>query len=110
MLEHIKWKRDIKIIELDIEPIINRELELYNGMIELTKGYKTLTQNWLFDVDSKLEKEQVKSLYCSLEKKFALSCKGDISISKDILLKGSVMREVCIPALEKNSVVNIKLE
>lgn len=108
LLEHINWKRDISTIETNIEPHINREFDVLSGTLESTKGYDVLTKENLFDVESKLEKEQVKSVYCKLEEKFALSCKGKVFIPKETLIQGSVMNEICIPALKRN--FNVKIE
>ena len=78
-------------------------------MIESTKGYDILTRENLFDVDSKLNKEQVKSVYCELEEKFAKMSKGTVVISKNNLIKGSVQYDITIPAFEKNSDVIMKI-
>lgn len=109
LFEHIKWKREITIIEIDVKPVIDKEFDCHKGMIESTPGYERLTKENLFDVDSKLQKDQVKSIYCKLEEKFAQSCKGKVSIFKEMLIKGSVVNEICIPALEKNTNVNIEI-
>lgn len=54
-----------------------------------------------------LNKEQVKSLYLTVEKRFAENLKGEVKISKSLLVKGSVMREFVVPILEKND--NLKI-
>ena len=63
LLERIAWKRDIKIVEMDVLPHVNKDLEIKQGMIEKTTGYARLTNDNLFDVDSKLNKKQVKEIY-----------------------------------------------
>jgi hypothetical protein len=110
LLEHINWKRDINIIELDIYPILNKEFDINTGMIESTKGYDILNKENLFDVDSKLEKEQVKNVYCKLEEKFAKISNGTVVISRDLLIKGSVLYEITMPAFEKNSNVILEIK
>lgn len=108
LIEHIKWKRDIKLIDLDVEPMIDKEFAYIEGAIESTQGYKILTKENLFDVNSKLENDQVKDVYCKLEEKYALSCKGNVLIKKELLVEGSVVNELCIPILQGNS--NVKIE
>ena len=107
LLEHINWKRDVKIAEMNIEPYLNKEINYQKGMIESTQGYNALSRENLFDVDSKLNKTQVKELYCKLEEKFAMMSKGIVSIPKEILIKGSVEKEICIPAFEVNQAVKL---
>lgn len=68
LLERIAWKRNMHIAEMDVAPYVNRKLEFRQGMLELTQGYAMLTKENLFDADSKLSKEQVKLVYCKLEK------------------------------------------
>lgn len=107
LIEHIKWKRDIKLIDLDVEPMINKEPACIEGTIESTQGYKILTKENLFDVNSKLENDQVKDVYCKLEEKYALSCKGSVLVKKELLIEGSIVNELCIPILRENSNVKI---
>ena len=92
---------------MNIEPYINKEINYQKGMIESTQGYNALSRENLFDVDSKLDKTQVKELYCKLEEKFAMMSKGIVSIPKKILIKGSVEKEICIPAFEVNQAVKL---
>lgn len=107
LLERIAWKRDIRIVEMGIQPYVNKKIEVSQGMIELTDGYIRLTGENLFDADSKLNKNQVKEIYCNLEKKFAESVQGIVKIPKESLIKGSVIKEICLPMLEKNEKVKI---
>ena len=79
-------------------------------MIESTKGYDILNKENLFDVDSKLEKEQVKNVYCKLEEKFAKISNGTVVISRDLLIKGTVLNEITMPAFEKNSNVILEIK
>lgn len=110
LLEHIEWKRDISIMEMSIEPYLNKELDFKTGMIESTKGYDILTKENLFDVDSKLDKEQVKNVYCKLEEKYAMSCKGKVVIPKETIIQGSINKEITIPMLKKNENVTIEIQ
>lgn len=107
LLERIAWKRDIRIAEMDVPPYVNEKIEVTQGMIESTEGYIRLTRENLFDTDSKLNKNQVKEIYCKLEKRFAESVQGMVKIPREALIKGSVIKEVCLPILEKNEKVEI---
>lgn len=110
LLERINWKRDIQILEMDVEPCVNKEFDIRTGMIEMTNGYITLTKENLFDIDSKLNKKQVKELYCKLEEKFAMMSEGVVEIPREILIEGSVFKEICIPAFERNKNIQLVLK
>ena len=45
MIERIAWKRDVKVVEMDIAPHVNKKLEITPGMFEATEGYKKLTKD-----------------------------------------------------------------
>ncbi|WP_289782670.1 hypothetical protein [Thomasclavelia cocleata] len=107
LLERIAWKRDICVVEMDVPPYVNKKLELNQGMLELTQGYAMLTKENLFDVDSKLNKEQVKAVYCKLEKRFAELAQGVVRFPNTLLLKGSVLAEIVVPELEKSNKVKV---
>jgi len=109
LLERIDWKRDIKVICLDVVAQVNKELDRVDGSIENTEGYKTLTQANLFDTDSGIGKSEVRSIYLALEKKYTENIKGVVNIPRDTLIEGSVMNEFIIPILKKNkdTVVNL---
>ena len=66
-----------------------------------------LTKENLFDVDSKLNKEQVKAVYCKLEKRFAELAQGVVRFPNTLLLKGSVLAEIVVPELEKSNKVKV---
>ena len=34
LLERIAWKRDIRIVEMDVPPYVNKKIEVLKGMIE----------------------------------------------------------------------------
>ena len=109
LLERIAWKRDIAIIEMDVPPHVNKKIEINPGMIESTEGYTRLARENLFDADSKLNKNQVKEIYCKLERRFAESMQGVVRIPKESLIKGSIIKEFCLPILEKNEKVKISI-
>lgn len=109
LLERLNWKRDIRIIELDILAQIDRENKVEIGSLESTDAYISLTKENLFENNSKLEKEQIKLLYLTIEKRFAENLKGTVNISKDLLLDGSVMKKFVMPILEKNKNVSFKI-
>lgn len=109
LLERIAWKRDIKIVEMDVHPCVNKKIRINDGMIELTDGYMKLAKENLFDTDSKLNKDQVKEIYCKLEKRFAESAQGIVKIPREILIKGSIVNEITIPALKNNEKVKISI-
>lgn len=109
LLERIAWKRDIKIVELDILPHVNRKIVINQGMIESTEGYIKLAKENLFDVNTVLSKDQVKEIYCKLEEKFAKATQGIVKIPKEVLLEGSIFKEISIPALEKNEQVQLSI-
>lgn len=102
LLERIAWKRDVKVVEMDIPPHVNKKFEITSGMFEATEGYKKLTKDNLFDPDSMLNKSQVKEIYCKLEKRFAEAVQGSVKIPRELLIKGSVMNEISLPAFEGN--------
>lgn len=108
LIERINWKRDIKVIELNIPVEANQNLILPDGVIENTKGYITLDKENLFDVNSPLDKEQAKEIYLALEKKYAENLSGVVSVPKDIVIKGSIMKEFCMPILIENKNVILK--
>lgn len=108
LLKEIKWKRELNIVELDITPFENKEIKVVNGMLEATEGYRTLSNENLFDPNSKLDKKQVKSLYCILEKRFASSLRGVVTIPRETIIEGSVMKEITIPSLKENKSVKLK--
>lgn len=107
LLEKISWKRDLKIVELDIEPFVNKRISISHGMIEATEGYVQLSNENLFDPTSKLEKNQVKKLYCILEEKYAKGILGEVIVPKETIVKGSVMEKITLPILKNNK--NVKL-
>ena len=107
LLERIAWKREIRIVEMDVPPYANKKIELSQGMLEMTTGYAMLTKDNLFDTDSKLNKEQVKAVYCKLERKFAESVQGMVRIPKVLSIKGSVAAEITIPILERSDKVKV---
>lgn len=48
-----------------------------------------------------LSKSEAKDIYCILEKRFAEDASGLVSIPRDVILQGSVLAEISIPALKK---------
>lgn len=60
-----------------------------------------MEQDCLFDPASPLSKDQVKEIYCTLEKRFAENPVGDVQIPKASIIAGSVLDAISIPALEK---------
>lgn len=109
LLERIAWKRDIRVVEADIEPDIDSNVDPVNGSLESTQGYQEMAGKNLFDPQSPLSKSEVKEIYCILEKRFAESASGVVTIPKDVILKGSVLEEVSIPTLKKNNSVVLNL-
>lgn len=109
LFERIAWKRDIRVIEADIEPDIDLNVGPVNGSLESTQGYREMAANNLFDPQSPLSKQQAKEIYCILEKRFAEGASGIVTIPKDFILHGSILAEVSIPALEKNPSVQLSL-
>ena len=75
--------------------------------LESTEAGRKLEQDFLFDPTSPLNKEQVKEMFCILEKRFAENTIGDVKILKGSIIAGSVMSEISIPALERNTKVNL---
>lgn len=109
LLERIAWKRDIKITEMDISPFVNRKIKVHLGMLESTEGYRKITNENLFDVNSPLNKEQVKAIYCKLEEKFAEAAQGIVKVPKEVLVEGSIVKEISVPALIKNTKVQLSI-
>ncbi len=77
------------------------------GSLESTEAGRKLEQDFLFDPASPLNKDQVKEIYCTLEKRFAENTIGDVKLLKGSIIEGSIMAEISIPTLEKNSKVNL---
>ncbi len=111
ILEKVNWKRDIQVVELEIPPHITDKKEdiVTPGALESTEAGRKMEQDFLFDPASPLNKEQVKEIYCMLEKRFAENAVGEVKISKGNIIAGSVMAEISIPALEKNAQVNLEV-
>jgi hypothetical protein len=109
LLERIAWKRDICVFEADIEPDIDSNTGPINGSIESTPGYQEMAAKNLFDPQSPLSKSEVKEIYCILEKRFAESASGVVTIPKDVILKGSVLEQISIPVLKANRNVTLNL-
>ena len=109
ILQHVDWKRDINIVEFDIPPYITDKNEdlITPGSLESTEAGRKLEQDFLFDPTSPLNKEQVKEMFCILEKRFAENTIGDVKILKGSIIAGSVMSVISIPALERNTKVNL---
>lgn len=62
------------------------------------------------DTNSKLDKEQVRSLYLAIERRFAENIQETVEVSKDLILENSVMKEFVLPILMKNKNVTIKIK
>jgi len=109
LLERIAWKRDIRVIETNVEPEVDMNNRPVNGSLESTPGYQEMAAKNLFDPQSPLSKSEVKEIYCILEKRFAENASGGVTIPKNMILQGSVLAEVSIPALKKNNSVRLNL-
>lgn len=109
LLERIAWKRDVRVAEMDVMPDIDSHASPVNGSIESTQGYQEIASKDLFDPQSPLSKSEVKEIYCILEKRFAEGASGMVTIPKDVILQGSVLKEVSIPTLKKNKSVVLNL-
>ncbi len=109
ILQKVNWKRDISIVEFDIPPYITDKNDdlITPGSLESTEAGRKLEQDFLFDPASPLNKDQVKEIYCTLEKRFAENTIGDVKLLKGSIIEGSIMAEISIPTLEKNSKVNL---
>lgn len=95
LIQTIAWKRELKFLEVNQNPIIMREEDSLNdkGSLEMTEVGQKLENT--FDPQSLLTKGQVKELYLDLEK-FVETVSGDIEIIKNGYSRGSVM-EITIP-------------
>ena len=109
LLERIAWKRDIRVAEANVTPDIGSNASSVSGSIESTPGYQEMTAKNLFDPQSPLSKSEVKEIYCILEKRFAEGASGVVTIPKSVILQGSVLAEVSIPALKENKSVVLSL-
>lgn len=63
----------------------------------------------VFDPQSPLSKSEVKEIYSILDKRFAEGASGVVTIPKSVILQGSVLAEVSIPALKQNKSVVLSL-
>lgn len=109
LLERIAWKREVRVVELDIPAKINEEIRIVEGTLEATQGYKTLTGDYLFDVNGVMTKEQVKAIYLALERKYAENMEGTVRIPRELLIPHSVMKEYILPILEKKKDVCLEI-
>ena len=108
LISNIKWKRDIRFFIAEIEIYVNQELNNnISGTIESTAGYKKLDKENLFDYNSPLSSEQVKSIFEKLEIKFAKGLKGNVTVPNNTIIPGSVMSEVVLPVLKENQHINL---
>ncbi|RUT37714.1 hypothetical protein EJP82_27805 [Paenibacillus anaericanus] len=111
LLERINWKRNIKIFISEISPrlLSKDDLIITEGTLESTIGGREIEEKQLFDPDSPLNSEQVHELYCKLEKKFANQVNGEVIISRNKVIPGSVFEEVSMKTLMSSSKVEVKL-
>lgn len=109
LLERIAWKREIRVVEANIKPVIDSNAIPISGSIESTPGYQEMASKNLFDPQSQLSNSQVKEIYCIIEKRFAESASGVVTIPRDEILKESILEKVSIPALKGNSNAILKL-
>ncbi len=109
LLERIAWKRDIRVVEANVTPDIDSKSGPVSGSIESTPGYQEMASKNLFDPQSSLSKSEVKEIYCILEKRFAEGASGKVTIPKNVILQGSVLEKVSIPALKVNKNVVFSL-
>ena len=98
----INWKRDLTVKETVTNLANGKGLLLTEGMIELTPGYKQLCDMGLFDPDQQLTNDQVKQVYIKAETKYCDAIKGKVTIPAGARIKGSIVEEICIPAIKKN--------
>lgn len=112
LLEKIAWKRDIRVAEVEVEPVILNEGDagIIQGTLESTPGGKKLEDSYLFDPQAPMSKEQVKEIYFMLEKRFAEAARGVVHIPKYALLKGSVLAEISVPTLKSNPNVQLMID
>ena len=61
----------------------------------------------MFDPDFDMPSEQVHELWCVLEKRFAESTVGIVSIHSAGIIKNSVLDQISIPALMKNNKAHV---
>lgn len=98
----INWKRDL-VVKETVTNLKNGEgLTLTEGMIEMTPGYKQLIGMQLFDPNQQLTNNQVKQIYIKAETKYCEAIKGKVTIPAGARIKGSIVEEICIPAIKKN--------
>lgn len=109
LLERIAWKRDIRVVEANVTPDIDSNAGPVSGSIESTPGYQEMAAKNLFDPQCSLSKSEVKEIYCILEKRFAEGASGMVTIPKNVILQGSVLEKVSIPALKANKNVVFSL-
>lgn len=101
-LEGLKWKRKLKVIESEADPILRDGLPVTTGMLEMTKGYLEIAAMDLFDPQVDLTEAQVKEIYLKVERKYANAVVGNITVPQSIVIPGSVLEQVVIPELQKN--------
>lgn len=107
LLERLDWKRDLRLIEVNITPIIDSDIKIREGSLESTEGYQKLKADNLFDPQSPLNKSEVRNLYQLLEKRFAEAVTGTVTIPKDSILEDSVLAQITIPTLKANEKVDL---
>lgn len=111
LLERINWKRKIKILVLNIpiKVIDTSETIIQEGTLESTVGGRKIEADNLFDPTSQLTIEQVHEIYFALERKFAESAKGIVTIYESFKNEQSVINKISLPTLEKNPNVTLKI-
>lgn len=103
-IKSVNWKRDLEIQETLTFLKNGQGLSLEEGTIELTPGYKQLCEMNLFDPEQQLTNDQVKQIYIKAETKYCEAIKGKVTIPAHSLsiIRGSIVREICIPLIKKN--------
>lgn len=99
----------MSIKKVDYTPKIYSSLSqiIDYGTIESTKAAQEFMLLDMFDPDFDLTKEQVHELWCVLEKRFAESVEGKVTIASGEVVKGSVFEKISLPALVNNKKASI---
>lgn len=102
LLERIRWKRDLRVVEGNILPEVDANEPPVKGSLESTLGYQVISDENIFDPQSTLTNEEAKEIFCILERRFAEEAKGIVKVPKDVILKNSILEQVSMPALLAN--------
>jgi hypothetical protein len=103
-IRSIPWNRNLvyEQAKYELKGIDRSALEFEEGSLESTEAGKEFAALGMFDPGFEMEPEKVHELWCVMEKRFAESAAGKVTIVSNSIIAGSVFEKVSIPALMSN--------